>query len=1027
MANILPNLLSQLQEDENKYYLLKDRKLITENNFTILQNDNNSTKLEIIMPTKIGGKELNSNLNYFIDYVDGAGKPGVISNITKIEAVYKKIDNNYEDVTEKITISEEDCTFSLDNEEIKLSNIENNQFTTKAGNTYIIKTNVQYSTNGSTYTSKIHTENFEDSAEISIDYPSDYADYLYFIKASKNLTTATSVNTINSNNEEISYAYMIWTLDKQVTNAAGIVSFSIRIEDNNGYIWQSETTDFTIKPNLKENFYLKKEVEENFIIQNREIKPVGDFKNILVKGDTNSNKLFYKMNRYYQGQDMLAPKQYNNNDVYKTDLNILYYIENDSNILLNREYSINNIILYKDGNTWSYDTAAKTLEIKDNIYSNFRLYSSINSNNGKQYYTLEYIKNNNSTINRTTIESLNSTIILEDIIYNIVIQGIITNYTTNNYDNDKYEDNYNFTTESFSLFYEDRNKIPVFNRLIRFTFLSPNQDYGDWNNGEIEYIDSDYFIFSWTPDARATRSEGELNYYIEFFINGVYEQIEENGTTTTIQTKSYSWSTKPTTIIIEDNKAATANIDYIPHWVSYIENDLQDDMTAFLNGTLQSQYNSFEEYLIYTILGDYTELNCDKTEDNNYNLQLENNNYNILLTSDNLDGNKYIILITNETENTNINLISLNKDNIYSGVIQLDNINYYIIYNSVTTQLKFYQLENNNDISTPYLEYAKEKLETLLNEYNSNYNTIENNFSELQTKVESSFGVSFDENNDENNSLYTIIWNYFNNLGNTLQTIYNSQSGSPIKLKDINNNEYEVNGETMSFIINDVTYYYQIFSGLDRDNSLTTFIQFEEDKNKFFKSDTYYIDNNDNKEIINIYKEDLNYYKKAIDTTDEDIDTTDEKNDYELVTFSIKRLYLGDITLTAESSDYVVFSTYYFTLSTLSDQIQQELAQTQQAAADSFTEAAEELKDNFETKTNEFSTVLAEYESLLEDKYNTTISDFYNIWSAYVNSNTENATAMLQAQINELLEKEKEHSTYTINASANTLIISGTE
>ena len=669
MANI-SDLIDQLVPDKGKLYLFKNRDLIAQDNFTVLQNDNGSTKIEIVMPITIGGKTIGGaeepfeSYNFYIDYIDGAGKPGVVENTTEITALYKQEagEDTYTEVVNLPTVVGDH--FTLEEEDIYFSDIENNQFsigTTK----YIVETNVQYVTDEKNYNSRIKNENFEDSAEISKDYGNPYSDALYIIKSSANLSTGMPDDELQQ------YILSTWTLDKQVTNAIGEVTFSIRIEKPaDHFIYQSNSATFKVTPNLKETYYLKKEIEENYVIQNRTIKPVGNFENILVKGDTNSNKIFYKMNRYYQGQDILAPKKYEGEDVYKNQNGVFFKTNNDdpAAATLGITYTINDLQIYTTGVVGSYDELTNSFTIGENTYHIQHLAKEPQDSTIKTYkYFLYYTINSSTTVIAKRLDSLDTTIELEDgVTYSINIAALGSAYESSGYDGIT-------TPHTYPTKGSGDELVPVYNRLIRFVFMSPNKDYGDWNNGEIEYIDPEgkYFIFSWTPDYRVTRSEGDVSYYIEFFINGSYEDVIDNTDVVTVRTKSYSWSTLPTTIRVESNVAATASVNYIPHWVSYLENGLQDDLNAFLHSDLQSQYNDFAQYLTYAMLGDYSSYQSEKETEGTF-VEIDNVTYKVIYTED-AANNQIEVTISNEEElySTTFTLEELSAENIYGNAFQL--------------------------------------------------------------------------------------------------------------------------------------------------------------------------------------------------------------------------------------------------------------------------------------------------------------------------------------------------------------------
>ena len=92
MPNI-QDLVKQVTPDEPKYFVLQNRELIGQNSFTVLQNDYNSTEIKIITSNVIGGRTINAdtvnNYNFYIDYLDGMKKPGVVSNPTVVNGIYQ--------------------------------------------------------------------------------------------------------------------------------------------------------------------------------------------------------------------------------------------------------------------------------------------------------------------------------------------------------------------------------------------------------------------------------------------------------------------------------------------------------------------------------------------------------------------------------------------------------------------------------------------------------------------------------------------------------------------------------------------------------------------------------------------------------------------------------------------------------------------------------------------------------------------------------------------------------------------------
>lgn len=1095
MAN-LSTLLSRLQRDEMKYYVLQGRDLYTEDNFSILQNDNNSTKIKILLPIELGGFTIDSTYNFYVDYIDGAGKPGVVNNKTALKKVYKKqTDGSYtavpdnqiliigsgsgaaRDTDGNIVYLEEPEDSSTEITIGNLRDLENQNYIVQDGQ-FVLEPNTQYSIDGRNYTSLVKHENFEDSAEISLDFNNPYSDTLYFIKTSPNLTVASSNQEgVTAEGQPVQYLAFTWTLDKQVTNAAGQVTFSIRIEKpNSNYSWQSNTVQFPIVSNLKETYYLKKEIEENFVIQNRTIKPVGNFENVLVKGDTNSNKLFYKMNRYFQGQDILAPKTYTdlNNKIFNVQKNqngVFGYQDENTVYGLPIKYAISNIDIYRNGANGSYDVVNNSFTIDGVTYQIKKVVKEPVPQLdlvGIYQYKLYYQNGKSLTTYAANLTGLSSTVELnngmEKITYVINIDGVANE----------------FDTPSWLFSYSDATPTdpniwaPVFNRLIRFIFMSPNKDYGDWNNGEIEYIntDEDYFIFSWTPDARATRSEGELSYYIEFFINGNYEEILEDTGISVVRTKAYSWSTLPTTIRVESNEAATATVNYIPHWVSYIENDLQDDMDSFLNNDLQSQYNSFEEYLTYSMLGDY--YSTTLTAENGQPIIGELNVENLIYTVEQKDTN---FNISNDVTNTLIQVTthSLNDSNIYGAALQLrgnrieiaqitdgqnNNIDftvdddtitiiingvfynadfpttevstiefsdgkkynityttalindYYLIYNKTRHSATFYELENENGISVPFLTYAKERIAAWETEGQNQLNSQQNNFDALRTNIVNQFGIDGVESSTDTNDLYHKVWNYFNSLGSTLSAIYSGSDLMTLKLVDKDGNEtgiiYENNDEYGSFGLTDregntITYYVKVLNGYDSLGTIQQYVEIETDKSDFFVTGKYY--NSEQEKDSDIFDTRKTYYD----------------NQRNIVTF----VYHPLVITTPQDSDYYTIGNseaiYCIVLNTLYNKIENDIEQARVEAAVAYQLSSEALEEEVtEYKTN-LDSIAEANRITLEQNYNNAISDFYATWSAQVNSDLLNYIANLQIALNDLIIQNT--SQININASANTLII----
>lgn len=658
---VLSNLLSQLENDDVKYYLVKGKELITEDKISVLQNDNDSYKIGFIMPKKVGGFDIDSSWNFYIDYLDGKEKPGYVANELEFYQVIR--DDNIKGASlDWSTPGTIKATFDGRQVSIPIADIKGNTYHTET-NDYYVETNVKYSTDGRNYVSNVHRENFEDSAEVSPDYPSAYANAIYFTKFSKNLTVSAK-RDVTEDRDMVEYIYLEWVLDSKVTKEPGKVVFSIRMENSAGYKWQSLTGEFTVKPNLKEFYYLQNEVEENYVIQNRKIVPVGNFENILVKGDTNSNKLFYKMNRYFQGQDMLAKKTFTTQgstyDVFK--INNLsgdapFVIKPDASVEKYKGLDTNYIIedaIFTDIESNAFQM---TDDRKLKIMYNKNLYTFENLSITKFYdvtsstYKFRLTWDAPATLFKNEIVLLNLTDSFNilssssnQFLLTPIFQLIGTGFEINN------QVEFNNSGNQYII-------VPVFNRLIRFVFSDSEGEYADFDDGEIEYINDEenYFIFSWTPDNRATRAEGELNYTIEFYINATELQTDINGNAAAVQTKSYSWSTLPSTIRIEDNVAATGNIEFIPNWVAYIENNISKDLDSYIVTEIQTQYNAIVDVLMNRFLATYSQINGEgplkKGQDNNYvgAIQLNGNKFSIRLMADE-DGYIPIILTADTYE-----------------------------------------------------------------------------------------------------------------------------------------------------------------------------------------------------------------------------------------------------------------------------------------------------------------------------------------------------------------------------------------
>lgn len=858
MSDKLAKLLLQLQEDETTYYVLKGRELYTEDNLEVLSNDKNSAKISIIMPETINGQSLDTNLKFYIDFLDGNNKPGVISSQNEIVKVtsenpetdsteiieYKITEGSSGDYkTYTISKNEEDITTITlyNNDTIKVSKgtvISQNEINVD-GTTYYLQYNTRMSGYRS-YVSKVRNENYEDSAEISDDFPSAYADSTYYLRQSKNIVVAGIHSDTNIEDNLVNYSLLEWTLDPSVTEAVGEVTFSIRIENpTEDWKWQSETAHFTVKSNLQEIYGLRKEIEENFVIQNREIVPVGDFKAVLVKGDTNSNKLFYKMNRYFQGQDMLARKTWTSDlsqvekdikfSLYKTHnkkKDIIYYLKRDNGdfYIANFKYIINTLTLTDNQNAYILNNGiikdCITLNLgtkEDNIIfkvdlTNINLYKKYNANKNCYEYEISatpIFKNNNQyvdmknkpiyqdikdnkwyyidnkelvpidslpTITFDNIKQLNN-ILTYSLPYYEYING---NFTTKSEHKGNFNGIWQVTASDYDIYSDEQGAIkldtvpigivPIFNRLIRFVFLSPNKDYGDWNNAEIEYINEaeNYFIFSWTPNARATRTEGELSYTIEFFINAFEEVLDENQNRVINQTKAYSWSTLPSIIKVENNSAATASVNYIPNWVAFVENELAPKVDEFIHNDLESRYDTFESEMKARVFEGYTTYKSNQLISNNiingYYIEVDGERYELNVIVDITNNNPVSITFTND----NINIIGeksrtfilipvQNSDILYQSINCIlpsskNNLtNYFLIYNNFTKQTLVFSV--NDSENTPFFPYLETRLEELIT---STKQRIYNNAEDF-TVLADNYGIKSDDS-------ITTIENIFNTM-----------------------------------------------------------------------------------------------------------------------------------------------------------------------------------------------------------------------------------------------------------------------
>lgn len=845
MSDKLAKLLLQLQEDETTYYVLRGRELYTEDNLEVLSNDKNSTKISIIMPETINGQSLDTSLKFYIDFLDGNNKPGVISSqneIVKVISENPEVDSTeiieYE-ITEGSSNDYKTYTISKNEENITTITLYNDN-TIKVSNGVVISQNeinvngttyyLQYNTRMSgyrSYTSKVRNENYEDSAEVSDDFPSAYADSTYYLRQSKNIVVAGIHSDTNIEDNLVNYSLLEWTLDPSVTEAVGEATFSIRIENSTkDWKWQSKTAHFTVKSNLQEIYGLRKEIEENFVIQNREIIPVGDFKAILVKGDTNSNKLFYKMNRYFQGQDMLARKTWTSDlvtdtgtekdikfDLFKTrdkKADIIYYLKKDNGdfYIANFKYIINTLTLTDNQNAYIFNnsvikncitlnlgTKDNKVEIKVDL-SNLSLKKIYSPLNNCYYYNLTatpIFKIDNKYVNMkgkeiyqnsagewlfkiddTTATDMPS-ISFEP--FKQLTNKLNYRLSYYKYENGSYTEQtvkkgdfngiWQVTASDYEIYSNDSGKaikidtpigiVPIFNRLIRFVFLSPNKDYGDWNNAEIEYINEaeNYFIFSWTPNARATRTEGELSYTIEFFINAFEEVLDENQNRVINQTKAYSWSTLPSIIKVENNSAATASVNYIPNWVAFVENELAPKVDEFIHNDLESRYDTFESEMKARIFEGYTTYKSNQLLSDNkntgYYIEVNNERYDIVITTDSSKNEEPVsVTFINSKDNANISETYLltavqNSDILYQSVNCLmpstneDLNNYYLIYNNYTKQVLVFGI--NDSENTPFFPYLETRLEELIT--NTKQRIYDN--AEDFTTLANNYGIKTDD------------------------------------------------------------------------------------------------------------------------------------------------------------------------------------------------------------------------------------------------------------------------------------------
>ena len=749
MADI-SHLVEMLEEEKQYYYVLRGRELYTEDNIEIIQNDMEGTLINILVPSRFENFDLTDpSTKIYIDYIDGKGRPGVVSNQILIEGIYDKdfnpVDPGIDPGTEHpASFGKEWLDFSVDNKIVLTETKTLGQCTLEPG-TYYIESNIKPDLITKNYQSNVVHENLDEYIKISKDFGDKYNEVIYYIKTNQNLQLKTLEIGDNT------YNYIEWKIDQNITNAKGTVSFSLRLEKNVesvSYKIQSKISNFNIIENLKEEFFLKKEIEENYVIQGREIKPIGNFKNILVKGDTNSNKIFYKMNRYFQGQDMLLKKQFDDKDVYVFDNGVFGAKNNNEYYALNVIYEINDLSIYNINQIGSYNNGV--IQIGDNTYS-------INE------FRKEYWRGDNtyrfclslSGQSPIYMNSLNDKIILDGNEYNIIIDGYGIGF------------DYSFRSDGQHQTITG-NMVPVYNRTIRAVFLSPDGTYGDWNDCELEYIneDEEYFIFSWTPDYRATRAAGELSYYIEFYITDIVQETDESGNI--IKTKAYSWSTLPSTITIEDNRVGTASREYIPHWVSYIENQYQNDFDIFMNNEIRSDYEELVDYFSYALLGtenigqeaDYSNNSLSVTlNDIQYTITFSESTvdgefvgYDIDLFAALADGNLTIYTYKGNTQ------LTASNSNLYTGILNIEKSKeasteketistYFVIYNPTITnengvgRLTFYNMILNDNINTPFISVLNDTLQSFQDQFEASQNARQTDYDTLRSTILTSFGL----------------------------------------------------------------------------------------------------------------------------------------------------------------------------------------------------------------------------------------------------------------------------------------------
>lgn len=996
MANILPELLSQLVEEDVKYYLLKGRELIQhEDNYTVLQNDKNSSKIRIIMPEKINGYTLNADYDYYIDFLDGKGKPGVVANETTITTVkkvvgydengtpqYKEI-SKFDEVSNQngyiinnnvLTIGDKSATLERENLLTGTATIDNIE--------YIVTYNIEYIPTevNRTYNSNEIIQDYESSAKISADYPHEYARNLYFKKVSKNLTTISSAQQdINTNGDLVKYIYLEWTLDQEITAHKGEIVFSIRIENKDtDFLWQSSTGSFKVIENLNETYYLRNEIEENFVIQNRTIKPVGNIEAALVKGDTNSNKLYYKINRYYQGQDLLEER----NDVFKTEDDAFIINSYYANIL----YKITKGVLYSANDSseqYMINISGNNgvVNINDNEYI-FSLKKEFNINTSKYEQKLIYNEEN-----QITLENFQGTVMLDEKEYTISLSATAIDFEQTE---NKYEGKI----------------LPVYNRLIRFVFLSPNKDYGDWNNAEIEYVDDEYFIFSWTPDYRATRSEGEVSYYIEFFINGLNALVQnESGVVSEIETKTYSWSTLPSTIKVESNAAATPSVDYLPHWVGYIENQLATDVDLFIHGELQSQYDNFQNTILNKIFENYNKIEAAYDRDKNHYTFSDsfgsNTPINYTLSIVNTEDEKSYILTYNNLTITGI--LNNVANNIWSALCNIteNNINktYYFSYNVDFDQILILSpitQEDTND-TRPLVPVFWENLEKILSQKKQQYSETDNNFRSLQSAIEQAYGVTLDEGELDSANLKEQISQAFLALYGFLNSAYNNQTS--LIAGGYQNGE-PING---TFMANQIIYNDTILeiADIDAENKQIIVGKYKNAENTTFKEEEIYYSFSRNEFFKEITDWSNIFYLDLSSGEDNYISYNPTK------TTNLTNFYIQNEGI------YTKIEVYYLEEKSMTYQYTNSAEEAKTISANGvcfyFVSVIESLKKSIEEKHTDTETELEEWKDTVSNTLNNTL-----------NSKVSETQNNLTTQLNTLLNNNNAFISDSIIAMFNT-------